>query len=115
MESKNLESYIAEHRLKQRQTQKKLTEQLHVTDKAVSRWERGDGFPDIQLMQSLADVLHVSLIELMNSDVFEESTPSISAVDSALKETICTAEQQQKEELFSCLFPVYPCFHCSDR
>lgn len=38
-------------------TQKDLAEKLHVTDKAVSKWERGVNFPDLGLMESLADAL----------------------------------------------------------
>lgn len=35
-------------------TQKQLAEQLHVTDKAVSKWERGLNFPDLGLIEPLA-------------------------------------------------------------
>lgn len=38
-------------------TQKDLAEKLHVTDKAVSKWERGLNFPDLGLMENLADAL----------------------------------------------------------
>lgn len=48
-------------------TQAELAEALHVTAKAVSRWERGVGFPDIQTLEPLAKALDVSLLELMQS------------------------------------------------
>ena len=38
-------------------TQKDLAQRLHVTDKAVSKWERGVNFPDLGLMESLAEAL----------------------------------------------------------
>ena len=41
-------------------TQAELAQQLHVTDKAVSRWERGIGLPDINTLEPLADVLGVT-------------------------------------------------------
>ena len=49
-------------------TQKDLATKIHVTDKAVSRWERGLGFPDINTIEELADALNVSITELMTSE-----------------------------------------------
>ena len=45
-------------------TQKDLAERLHITDRAVSKWERGLCAPDISLLESLADSLGVSILEL---------------------------------------------------
>ena len=50
-------------------TQAELAWMIGVTDKAVSRWERGLGFPDINTMEPLADALGISLLELMRSQV----------------------------------------------
>ena len=50
-------------------TQAELAGKIGVTDKAVSRWERGLGFPDINTMEPLADALGISLLELMRSEV----------------------------------------------
>lgn len=49
-------------------TQVELAEKIHVTDKAISRWERGLGFPDIQTLEPLAQVLGISVLELMRSE-----------------------------------------------
>lgn len=52
-------------------TQRELAEQLHVTDKAVSKWERGINFPDLGLMESLAAALATTpavLLGLENAD-----------------------------------------------
>ena len=49
-------------------TQAELAEKIHVTDKAISRWERGLGFPDIQTLEPLAQVLGISVLELMRSE-----------------------------------------------
>ena len=49
-------------------TQLELAQKLQVTDKAVSRWERGVGLPDIHTMEPLAKALGVSVLELMRSE-----------------------------------------------
>lgn len=46
-------------------TQEELAERIHVSAKAVSKWETGKGFPDISLLEPLAKVLDISVIELL--------------------------------------------------
>ena len=55
-------------REKKRLTQQQLAEKLSVSDKAVSKWETGKGFPDISLLEPLASVLQVSLPELLSGE-----------------------------------------------
>ena len=52
-------------REKYRMTQAELAEQICVSDKAVSKWETGRGFPDISLLEPLGRALHVSVPELL--------------------------------------------------
>ena len=49
-------------------SQNKLAETIGVSDKAVSRWETGRGYPDITLIEPLAQALGVSVIELFSGD-----------------------------------------------
>ena len=58
--------FICKLRKETDMTQMELAQQLHVTDKAVSRWERGIGYPDIQLLPALSESLHVSVAELIS-------------------------------------------------
>ena len=46
-------------------TQEELASRLYVSSKAVSKWETGQGFPDISLLEPLAEALGVSVIELL--------------------------------------------------
>lgn len=46
-------------------TQKELAEQLSVSDKTISKWETGRGFPDISLLEPLAAALQISVAELL--------------------------------------------------
>lgn len=56
---------IADRRKELGLTQKDLAEKLHVTDKAVSKWERGLNFPDLGLMENLADALETTAANLL--------------------------------------------------
>ena len=49
MDAKEFGAFLAQVRRERNMTQAELAQQLHVTDKAVSRWERGIGLPDINL------------------------------------------------------------------
>ena len=49
-------------------TQEELAEKLFVSSKAVSKWETGHGFPDISLLEPLAQALDISVIELLSGE-----------------------------------------------
>ena len=61
MDARTFGNYLSRMRKAQGLTQAELAEQLHVTDKAVSRWERGIGLPDINTLEPLADALGLGL------------------------------------------------------
>lgn len=49
-------------------TQEELAEKIFVSSKAVSKWETGQGFPDISLLEPLAKALDISVIELLSGE-----------------------------------------------
>ncbi|MBR5358980.1 MAG: helix-turn-helix domain-containing protein [Clostridiales bacterium] len=49
-------------------TQEELAERVFVSSKAVSKWETGQGFPDISLIEPLAEALGISVIELLSGE-----------------------------------------------
>lgn len=59
-------AFIAHTRKEKGLTQKALADKLHVTDKAVSKWERGLCYPDLTLMEDLAVTLGLTMTELMS-------------------------------------------------
>ena len=65
METKTLGRMIAELRKAQGMTQLELADKMGVTDKAVSKWERDLSCPDIGSFSHLAEILHVSVDELL--------------------------------------------------
>lgn len=68
MDAKTFGTFVAECRKRKNMTQADLATKLNVTDKAVSRWERGVGFPDISIIEPLASALEISVLELMKSE-----------------------------------------------
>ena len=71
-------------REKKRLTQQQLAEKLSVSDKAVSKWETGKGFPDISLLGPLASVLQVSLPELLSGEQIINANRSANLLKSNL-------------------------------
>lgn len=59
---------IKKLREQQRITQLQLAERLCVSDKTISKWETGKGFPDISLLEPLAETLKVSIPELLSGE-----------------------------------------------
>lgn len=61
-------NFISEMRRSQNLTQKELAAKLEITDKAISKWERGISCPDISLLIPLARILGVTTSELLNGE-----------------------------------------------
>ena len=56
-------------------TQEELAQKIHVSSKAVSKWETGQGFPDVSLLEPLASALGLSVIELLSGEDIRNSNP----------------------------------------
>lgn len=65
MDNRTTGNFIRERRREKQMTQKQLADRLHVTDRAVSKWERGLSAPDISLLEPLAEALDVTIVELL--------------------------------------------------
>lgn len=65
MNTQKLGAFIAQLRKEKGLTQLQLAELLNVTDKAVSRWETGKNYPDIDMFEDLSKILEVSVSELL--------------------------------------------------
>lgn len=69
MDQEKTGEIIRKLRTEKNLTQKQLAEQLNVSDKAVSKWERGQGCPDISLLAELAGVLGTDISVLLSGDI----------------------------------------------
>ncbi len=76
MENNTIATIISTRRKALGLTQHALADKLHITNKAVSKWETGEGLPDIGILKELAFVLEISIDELINGiQVESESLP----------------------------------------
>ena len=84
MDNKRTGTLIAARRQELGLTQRELAERLNVSDRTVSKWERGAGFPDVSLLEPLADALELSILELIHGErMAPEEQPSPEAEQSA--------------------------------
>lgn len=98
MDVQKFGAFIAENRKLNGMTQADLAKKILVSDKAVSRWERGKGFPDINTIEPLASALKLSVLEIMKSkrcqddDLYEQNILEI------MKSTAAIEKRNRRQE-----------------
>ena len=98
MDAKKFGTFIATLRKENNMTQVELAQKLQVTDKTVSKWERGLGFPDINTIEPLADALGVSVLEIMRSERIAETEITQDTASAALTDIFEFVKLQRKAE-----------------
>ncbi len=90
-------AFISALRKEKGMTQKELASRLYVSDKAVSKWETGQSAPDVSLLVPLADILEVTVTELLLGEraVVEQAVPA-EDVEKLVKQTISLSEKEGK-------------------
>jgi len=96
MDAHKLGTFITTQRKELGLTQAELAEKLHVTDKAVSRWERGLGLPDINTIEPLAVALNVSIVEIMKAELVSE-TMTEQETSNVIKDVFDLVEKKRAE------------------
>lgn len=105
MDPVNTGRFISELRREKGLSQKDLAEKLMVTDKAVSRWETGKGFPDTSLLKPLGDALGVSVGELLSGDRLTGSETEIKEkTDRVILDSLKYAKRMLPVVLIAALF-----------
>lgn len=94
MTAAEMGAFIAKNRKAQNMTQSALAQRLNVTSQAVSRWERGLGFPDIGTLLPLADALGIGIDELINTKRKDDDQFSAVTAVGSIQKTICIAIEQ---------------------
>ena len=94
MDAKAVGQRIARARREKGWTQRQLAEHLHISDRTVSKWERGAGLPDVALLVPLADALGLTVTELL--DGARETVPE---AEGTLREALALAGRQARRSL----------------
>ena len=107
MDAQKFGTFIAQCRKEKGMTQSELAAKIMVTDKAVSRWERGKGFPDINLLLPLAEALEVSVFELMHSErqkekaqLFQDDTVIVHLMENAVE---MNKQNKHQDRIVTCI------------
>ena len=97
MDVKRTGSFIAEMRKGKNMTQAELAAKLQVTDKAVSRWERGVGYPDITLLEPLAGQLGVTVLDILRGEKTFPDKMTGEETEQTVAETVRLAAGQRRQ------------------
>ena len=68
MDQIKIGKFIAEERKAKKYTQRELADKLSISDKTISKWERGNGFPEVSLLLPLCNELEITVNELLSGE-----------------------------------------------
>ena len=88
--------FLAEQRKKKELTQTELAEKLHVSTAAVSKWERGKCLPELSKLEDIAEVLDISVLEVMQCRISEKPVP-VESVKQTYAETASLSKKQYRK------------------
>ena len=93
MNQEKIERFISQCRKEQGLTQEQLAEKLHITNKAISKWETGKGMPDSSIMLELCRILKISVNELLSGEKNQEE----GSANEVIIDSIEISEKQRKK------------------
>lgn len=93
--------FIQEKRKEKNLTQKELAEKIGVTDRAVSKWERGVGCPDVSILEILSKELDCSILEILKGRKIENEIIKVTEADDYIKDSMNISKQITKEKIIS--------------
>ena len=88
MDKEKFGEFICYLRKEKGMTQKELGDKLHLTNKAISKWERGLSLPDICIIEEIAKNLDISVLELLNGEKNSESDISNEKANKIIEDTV---------------------------
>lgn len=72
MDQIKIGKFIADERKAKKYTQRELADKLNISDKTISKWERGNGFPEASLLLPLCNELEITVNELLSGERLQE-------------------------------------------
>ena len=101
--------FIAEERKKKGYTQRHLSEKLGISDKTVSKWERGNGFPEVSLLLPLCEELDISVNELLSGKRVSEEEYRKKAEENMVN-LVKEAQESKKKIILSAMVAILVIF-----
>lgn len=96
MNTLDVGKFIASLRKKNSLTQRELAEKLNVTDKAISKWETGKCYPDIETFEKLSDIFGVGINELLSGRIIEPEE-QVTEAEKNVVDIMKTSEKKQSK------------------
>ena len=96
MDQIKIGQFIAERRKDQGMTQRQLAERLGISDKTISKWECGNGLPEISMMMPLCEMLQINVNELLSGEKLSMDDYPGKAEENMVKLIQTTEEQGRK-------------------
>ncbi len=101
MDQTRIGKFIAQRRKEQGYTQRTLAELLGISDKTVSKWETGNGLPEVSLMLPLCEALHISVNELLTGDHVTDADYKKKAEENMMNLIAKEREENKKKMVLS--------------
>lgn len=99
MDNEKFGKFIQKLRKEKNMTQKQLGEKLNITDKAISKWERGLSFPDISMLNSIAETFDITVTELLNCEIGVKDEIDVEKAIQEAVEKITKSQEKKKNKL----------------
>ena len=96
MDQKKIGEFISTCRKNKNLTQKELADLLHVTDRAISNWERGIRMPDVSFFRPLCEILDITINELLKGERIDKED-EISTSEEQLLDVLTSKEESRKK------------------
>ncbi|MEG1548434.1 MAG: helix-turn-helix transcriptional regulator [Clostridia bacterium] len=90
---------ISKIRQQKNMTQQDIADNLHITNKAVSKWERGLSFPSVDLLEKLASILEISVVDILAGEIVQSQSIVARADEVSLQ--VLKKEQKTKHKLLT--------------
>ena len=102
MDQIQIGKFIAAERKKKSYTQRELAEILGISDKTISKWERGNGFPEVSLLLPLCNELEITVNELLSGERLQEADYKKKAEENMVN-LVKEAQESKKKIILSAM------------
>jgi len=98
--------FIASQRKKLSLTQKELADKLNVTDKAVSKWETGKCYPDVEIIETLSGIFNVGINEILSGKIIESENQVVEAEKNIIDVMKTSKKNQSKWKIIALILSI---------